>query len=189
MSSDKGSASIRRNRPPRVQIAYKDPHDSQRNLDLAFVMGVMADLSGNDPGREKQEVAEREFDRIESGGLDTYMRQEVQPGVTFTVQDTLSDGEDKQLGVKLRFNSMKDFEPAQVARQVPSLKKLMETRQNLAQLKTYLTSNPKAQDQIKELLEDPEKLAVLAAQAAQQQAAEKAAHESAGTSDDISEDD
>lgn len=54
MASDSGSGFIKRNRPPRVQIQYEDPYDSEKMVELPFVMGVMSDLSGNNPGSRKK---------------------------------------------------------------------------------------------------------------------------------------
>ena len=66
------------------------------------------------------------------------------------------------MGVSLKFESMDDFNPAAVARQIPALKKLLEARQHLANLQRYMNSKPKAQDQIRKLLNDPELMAALA---------------------------
>lgn len=173
MASDTGSGHIRRNRPPRVHIAYQDPIDAEKNVELPFVMGVMSDLSGNAPGKEKPAVEQREFEKVTSHTLDTYMQEKVQPGLAFMVDNKLDGGEGK-MGLNLRFNSMDDFEPAQIAKQVPALNELLEARQQLADLLLYMTSKPKAQEQIKELLNDPEKLKVLAAQAKAEADAEKA---------------
>ncbi|MGR3467808.1 MAG: type VI secretion system contractile sheath small subunit, partial [Shimia sp.] len=74
-------------------------------------------------------------------------------------------GEGQKLGLSLRFNSMEDFEPAQIAKQVPALNELLEARTQLADLMLYMTSKPKAAAQIKDLLNDPEKLKLLAEQA------------------------
>ena len=84
------------------------------------------------------------------------------PGVSFNVENKLGDGEGR-MGVSLKFESIDDFNPAAVARQVPALKKLLEARQHLANLQRYMNSKPKAQDQIRKLLNDPELMAALAA--------------------------
>ncbi|ATG46829.1 type VI secretion system-associated protein [Celeribacter ethanolicus] len=175
MASDTGSGHIRRNRPPRVHIAYTDPIDSQKEVELPFVMGVMSDLSGNTPGVEKAPVDQREFEKVTNSTLDSYMQKKVKPGLSMMVENKLKDGEGQKLGVTLRFNSMDDFEPAQIAKQVPALNELLEARKQLADLLLYMTSKPKAQEQIKELLNDPERLKVLAAQAKAEADARKAA--------------
>jgi type VI secretion system protein ImpB len=85
--------------------------------------------------------------------------------VTFTTENHLDEGSDQKLGVALQFNSMDDFEPARIAAQVPALKKLLEARQHLANLQRYMSAKPKAQEQIKKLLADPELMAALAERA------------------------
>lgn len=163
MASDSGSSFIKRNRPPRVQIAYADAYNSNKMVELPFVMGVMADLSGNNPGVEKADFAERSFTPVTKDTLDDYMSS-VQPGVTFMAPNTLEPGGAK-IGVDLKFSKMEDLEPAAIAKQVPALAKLLEARQQLANLKSYMASKPKAQDHIKKLLNDPDLMAALAERA------------------------
>ena len=79
MASDSGSSFIKRNRPPRVQIQYEDPFDSEQMVELPFVMGVMSDLSGNTPGVEKAPVEERTFADVTKDTVDDYMAS-LQPG-------------------------------------------------------------------------------------------------------------
>lgn len=180
MPSDTGSGHIRRNRPPRVQISYTDPIDSTENKELPFVMGVMSDLSGNTPGKEKAPVEQRSFEKVTNNTLDRYMAEKVQPGLSVMVDNKLKDGDGQKMGLQLRFNSMDDFEPAQIARQVPALKELLDARQQLADLMLYMTSKPKAAQQIKDLLDDPEKLKVLAQQAKAEADARREAEENEG---------
>ncbi|MCG7625025.1 MULTISPECIES: type VI secretion system contractile sheath small subunit [unclassified Epibacterium] len=167
MASDSGSSFIKRNRPPRVQIQYEDPFDSEQMVELPFVMGVMSDLSGNNPGVEKEPVEERSFADVTKDTMDDYMAA-IQPGMTFMAENRLGGGDGKErLGVDLKFESMGDLEPAAIARQVPALKKLLEAREQLANLQRYMASKPKAQDHLRKLLDDPELMAALAERAAQ----------------------
>lgn len=159
MASDKATDFIKRNRPPRVNISYEDPYDSEKMVELPFVMGVMADLSGNASEVEKPEMEERDFVDVTAATLDDYMKS-VAPGASFNVENKL--GGEGRLGVSLTFESMDDFNPAAVARQIPALKKLLEARQHLANLQRYMNSKPKAQEQIRKLLNDPELMAALA---------------------------
>lgn len=161
MSSNSGSGFIKRNRPPRVQIAYQDPYDSEQMVELPFVTGVLSDLSGNNPGVEKEPVEERTFTDVTKDTLDDYM-ESIQPGTTFNAENKLDGEAGGKLGVALQFNSMDDFEPAKIAAQVPALKKLLEARQQLANLQRYMSAKPKAQEHIKKLLSDPELMAALA---------------------------
>ncbi|ARC90728.1 type VI secretion system contractile sheath small subunit [Rhodovulum sp. MB263] len=169
MSSNSGSGFIKRNRPPRVQIQYQDPYDSEKMVELPFVMGVMSDLSGNNPGVEKPEVEDRSFTDVTKDTLDDYMAS-VAPGVTFTVDNRLEPESGQKLAVNLQFGKMEDLEPAAVARQVPALRQLLEAREQLANLQRYMGTKPRAQEHIKRLLADPELMAALADSAARDDA-------------------
>lgn len=159
MSSDKSTDFIKRNRPPRVNISYEDPYESEKMVELPFVMGVLSDLSGNASEVDKPDLEERDFVDVTAASLDDYMKS-IAPGLSFNVENKM--GDDGRLGVSLHFESMDDFNPAAVARQIPALKKLLEARQHLANLQRYMNSKPKAQDQIRKLLNDPELMAALA---------------------------
>ncbi|MFN3145157.1 MAG: type VI secretion system contractile sheath small subunit [Paracoccaceae bacterium] len=160
MPSDSGSGYIKRNRPPRVQIAYQDPYDSEKMVELPFVMGILADLSGNNPGVEKPDMGEREFRPVTKNSLDDFMGK-IEPGLSLTVDNHIDPEAGDKLGVELQFHAMKDLEPTQIARQVPAMRKLLEAREHLAELKRYLNSKPKAQAHVLKLLEDPELLKAL----------------------------
>jgi len=165
MASDSATGFIKRNRPPRVNISYEDPYDSEKMVELPFVMGVMSDLSGNASPVEKPPVGERDFTDVTASTLDSYMAS-VRPGVSFAVENTLDPDSTDKLGVTLEFSQMADLEPAAIARQVPSLRKLLEAREHLANLSRYMNGKAKAQDHIKALLSDPELMAALAARSA-----------------------
>jgi type VI secretion system protein ImpB len=172
MASDSGSSFIKRNRPPRVQIQYADPYDSEKMVELPFVMGVMSDLSGNNPGVEKPAVEERSFTDVTKDTLDDFMAS-IEPGMTFMVENKLEENSTDKLGVNLKFGKMDDLEPAAIARQVPALAKLLEAREQLANLQRYMAAKPKAQEHIKKLLADPELMAAVVARAAEDAADEE----------------
>lgn len=161
MASDSATGFIKRNRPPRVNIAYADPYESDKMVELPFVMGVMSDLSGNASEVEKAPVGEREFTRVDQDSLDDYMAS-VQPGISMQVENTLTPDSGDKMSVKLDFKKMEDLSPGEIARQVPALAKLLEARTQLANLQRYMNGKAAAQDQIKALLEDPELMAALA---------------------------
>jgi type VI secretion system protein ImpB len=167
MAKDSGQRFIKRNRAPRVHIAYEDPYDADRLVELPFVMGVLADLSGNNPGAEKPDVAERTFLEFDMDNFDNRMAA-IKPGVSFKVENRLGDGQGEKLSVDLRFEKMADFEPGAIARQVPSLAKLLEAREQLANLLRYMDGKVAAEDQIKRLLSDPQLMQALRDRAAQQ---------------------
>lgn len=160
MSRDSGQKFIRRNRPPRVHITYENPANAEEKVEIPFVMGVMSDLSGNAPGVEKDEIPERKFLDCDMDNLDGRMAA-IQPGVTFRVENKLSEQSGEKFGVHLRFNKMADFEPAAVARQVPALAKLLEARQQLANLARYMDGKVVAEAKLRQLLADPQLMTAL----------------------------
>lgn len=173
----KGAQSfIKRNRPPRVQIAYEDPYDSERMVELPFVMGVMADLSGNAPGVEKQPLEKRKFLDIDMDNFESRMAA-IKPGLSFKVDNKLGSGEGEKLSVNLTFTSMNDFNPAAVARQVPALAKLLEAREQLANLLVFMDGRVAAEDRLKELLSNPELMQALRDRRAESAAVSEAGEE------------
>ena len=160
--ADSGQRFIKRNRPPRVQIEYKDPYNSEKMVELPFVMGVMSDLSGNASAVEKAELEERKFLDIDMDNFDKRLGA-VQPGLAFRVDNKLGgeSGEGAKLGVELKFEKMADFEPAAVAKQVPALAKLLEARQRLANLQRYMDGKAAAEQQLQKLLKDPDLMRLL----------------------------
>ncbi len=102
MASDSGQKFIGRNRAPRVHITYQDPYDAEQKVELPFVTGVMADLSGNTPGVEKPELDQRKFLEIDMDNFDRRM-EAIKPGVSFHVSNKLADAPDEKLSVQLNF--------------------------------------------------------------------------------------
>ena len=170
--ADTGQKFIRRNRMPRVHISYDDPYNADKKIEIPFVMGVMADLSGNDPGVEKEDVAQREFLEFDMDNFDERMSR-IEPGVAFSVDNKIGDDSaGEKISVNLRFKKMDDFNPTAIARQVEPVAKLLEAREALANLTRYMDGKVAAEDKLKQLLNDPELMKALkekreAAQAAQ----------------------
>jgi type VI secretion system protein ImpB len=160
MARESGQKFIRRNRPPRVHITYENPANAEEKVEIPFVMGVLADLSGNAPGVEKSEIANRKFLEFDMDNLDARMAA-VQPGISFRVDNKLGESSDEKMGVSLRFNKMADFDPAAVAKQVPAVAKLLEARQQLANLQRYVDGKAAAEDQLRKLLADPQLMQAL----------------------------
>jgi type VI secretion system protein ImpB len=161
MASDSATGFIKRNRPPRVQISYADPHNEQKKVELPFVMAVMSDLSGNASAVEKPPVADRTFTQVSQDTLDDFM-ESLSPGVAMTVKNTLDPDVGDRISLSLNFTKMSDMTPGAIARQVPALAKLLEAREQLANLQRYMNGKVKAQDQLKALLSDPDLMAALA---------------------------
>lgn len=160
MSGDSGQKFIRRNRAPRVHISYDDPYDAEKKIELPFVMGVLADLSGNASKVDKPDIADRKLLDFDMDNFEQRMAA-IAPGLSFTVANKLGDNQDEKLSVNLEFKSMDDFRPAQIARQVPSLARLLQAREQLANLLRYMDGKAAASDQIKALLADPQLMAAL----------------------------
>jgi type VI secretion system protein ImpB len=168
MATDSGQRFIRRNRAPRVHISYEDPYDAERKIELPFVMGVMSDLSGNNSSVEKPEIADRNFLEFDMDNFGNRMAA-IDPGISMKVGNKLGDGTGEKLSVNLNFKKMDDFGPAAVARQVPVLAKLLESREQLANLLRYMDGKVAAEDQIKKLLSDPELMTALRDRVAEQE--------------------
>lgn len=162
--ADSGQKFIRRNRAPRVHISYEDPYDAEKKVELPFVMGVLADLSGPSPGVEKEAIESRKLLDFDMDNFDARM-EAIQPGASFRVDNKLEDGSGDKLAVQLRFKKMEDFSPAAVARQVEPMAKLLRTREQLANLLRYMDGKIAAEANLKKLLDDPALLAALAERA------------------------
>src|SRR3974390_496080 len=127
---------IGRVRPPRVQITYDvEIGDAIEKRDLPFVVGVLADLSGV-PEKPLPPIAQRKFIRIDLDNVNDVMKK-IGPRLAFKVPNRLSE-DDTKLNVELRFESMDDFQPAKVAQQITPLRKLLELRNSLANIRRNL---------------------------------------------------
>src|SRR5437016_9683517 len=150
---------IARNRAPRVQIEYDvELYGSEKKIQLPFVMGVMANLSGN-PTEPLPDVADRKFLDIDVDNFDQRLKA-MKPRVAFQVPNMLTG--DGNLMIDLTFESMDDFSPAAVARKVDALGKLLEARQQLANLVTYMDGKTGAEQLLRPMLQDPTLLKTLA---------------------------
>src|SRR3954470_2297485 len=140
---------IARNRAPRVQIEYDvELYGAQKKVQLPFVMGVMSDLSGK-PEDPLPPVADRKFLEVDVDNFDARMKS-MKPRVAFQVENTLTG--EGNLPVDITFESMDDFSPAAIAQKVEGLKQLLEARQQLANLVTYMDGKAGAEDLIGKVL-------------------------------------
>jgi type VI secretion system protein ImpB len=150
---------IQRNRAPRVQIEYDvELYGAEKKVELPFVMGVMADLSGK-PAEAPPPVADRKFLEIDIDNFDERMKA-AKPRVAFQVPNTLTG--EGNLAVEMTFESLDDFSPAAVAKKVDALNKLLTARTQLANLLTYMDGKSGAEELIGKLLNDPTLLQALA---------------------------
>jgi len=151
---------IARNRAPRVQIEYDvELYGAEKKIELPFVMGVMADLSGN-AGEPPPPVADRKFLEVSVENFDDRLKA-MKPRVKAQVPNTLTG--EGNLSVDLNFESLDDFSPGAVAKKVPALQELLKARQQLANLITYMDGKTGAEELIAKILKDPALLQTLAA--------------------------
>jgi len=147
---------VGRVRPPRVQITYDvQVGDAIEKRDLPFVVGVLADLSGM-PEKPLPPIAKRKFALIDRDNVNDVMKK-IGPRLAFKVPNRLSE-DDTKLGVELRFESMDDFAPAKIANQITPLRKLLDLRNSLSNLRSSLIGNDKLESLLQEMIQDQEKL-------------------------------
>jgi type VI secretion system protein ImpB len=157
--SNSGQKFIARNRAPRVQIEYDvELYGAEKKVQLPFVMGVVADLSGN-PAEPLAPVADRKLVEISVDNFDERLKA-MKPRAAFQVPNTLTG--EGNLNLELCFDSMDDFSPAQIARKVEPLRQLLQARQQLSNLITYMDGRTGAEDLIAKTLQDPALLQALA---------------------------
>ena len=151
---------IARNRAPRVQIEYDvELYGAEKKIQLPFIMGVLSDLSGK-PTEPLPPVADRKFLEIDVDNFDSRMKS-MKPRTAFQVPNTLTS--EGNVAVDITFESMDDFSPAAVARKVDALAKLLEARQQLSNLITYMDGKTGAEELLAKVLADPALLSTLAA--------------------------
>jgi type VI secretion system protein ImpB len=149
-------------RRPRVQITYDvETGGAMQKTELPFVVGVLADLSGQ-PSNPLRPLKERKAVFIDRDNFNDVMTRAT-PRVAMKVQNRLTD-EDTKLAVELNFKSMDDFDPGQVAEQVPALKKLLDMRLELTQLLSKMEGNDKLDRLLSEVLGNTDKAKELARQ-------------------------
>jgi type VI secretion system protein ImpB len=143
-----------------VQIEYDvELYGAKKKVQLPFVMGVLADLSGK-PAEALPSVADRKFLDIDVDNFDERMKS-MKPRVAFQVPNTLTG--EGNISVDMTFESMEDFSPAAIAKKVDALSKLLEARTQLSNLLTYMDGKTGAEELIAKVLQDPALLQSLSA--------------------------
>ena len=154
---------IGRVRPPRVQITYDvEIGDAIEKRDLPFVVGVLADLSGM-PNKPLPPIAKRKFVAIDRDNVNEVMKK-IGPRLAFKVPNRLNE-DDTKINVELNFESMDDFQPARIANQVTPLRKLLELRNSLANLRSSLIGNEKLDNLLQEMIQNQDMLRQAGAEA------------------------
>ena len=150
---------LERVRAPRVQISYQvETGGAIEMKELPFVMGVLGDFTGN-PAEPLEKLKERKFVEVTPDNFDDVLKS-MKPHLSFSVENMLSDAPDAgKLGVDLKFESLDDFSPDRVAQQVEPLRKLLELRTQLADLRGSLQGNEKLEEILQATIADADKLA------------------------------
>lgn len=148
MAKESQQHTLDRVRSPRVQITYDvEKGDAIEMKEIPFVMGVLSDLSGK-PEQPLPKLKERKFVEIDRDNFNNVLKG-MAPRLAYRVDNKLTD-EDSAIAVELKFESMEDFHPEKVARQVAPIRKLVEAREKLTGLLNKLDGN----DKLDELLQD-----------------------------------
>lgn len=156
---------IARNRAPRVQIEYDvETYGSEKTVELPFVMGVLADLSGM-PTQALPPVVHRKFLEIDIDNFDERMKA-ILPRVAVAVPNTLSG--DGRLLVEVTFERMDDFSSSAIARNVEPLARLLAARTQLANLQTYMDGKAGAEGLMNRLLQDRSLMKAITATSAEE---------------------
>ena len=135
-------------RSPRVHITYDvEVGDAIEMKEIPFVVGVLADLSGN-PDQPLPKVKDRKFVEIDRDNFNQVLAG-MKPRLAYKVDNKLTD-DDSKIAVELRFKSLDDFHPERVAGQIEPVRKLVDARKRLSDLLSKLDGN----DKLEELLQD-----------------------------------
>lgn len=145
-------------RPPRVQLTYDvEIGDAIEQKELPFAVGVLGDFSGKqDPNNPQAKLKDRKFVNVDMDNFDEVMKG-LAPKASFSVDNKLS-GDGSKLGVNLEFNKFDDFRPEAIAEQVEPLRKLLEARTKLSDLRNKIAGNEALEDILADVLSNTEKL-------------------------------
>lgn len=157
MSSEGVHDKLERVRKPRVHITYQvETEGALVEKELPFVVGVLGDFSGNNPGEPQKALKDRKFVGIDRDNFNDIMKR-VKPGVVTRVDNTLTD-EGSELAVQLKFNSMDDFHPGNIVQQVEPLRKLLEARDKLRDLLTKVDRSQDLEGLLEKVLQNTEQM-------------------------------
>lgn len=152
--------SLDRVRRPRVQITYDvETNGAMQQVELPFVAGIMADLSGQ-PKDAPPPLKDRKFVNVDKDNFDEVLEKSA-PRLAYRVDNELS-GDGSQLNVELNFKQLDDFDPANVASQIPALNELLQVRKQLTQLLSKLEGNDKLEQLLGDVLNNAEKAKLMA---------------------------
>jgi type VI secretion system protein ImpB len=164
MARESTQTKLSRVRPPRVQISYEvNAGDAIEIKEIPFVMGVLGDFTGQ-PTEPLEELKKRKFVEVTPDNFDDVLAK-MKPHLAFSVENKLSEEENAgKLKVDLNFRSLEDFEPENVARQVPALREMLDMRRKLADLRGSLQTNDALEKELQEIVNNTEKMKQLEAE-------------------------
>jgi type VI secretion system protein ImpB len=143
---------LSRVRPPRVHITYDVEVGGAIELkEIPFVVGVLGDFTGK-PAEPLPRIRDRKFVEIDRDNFNQVLAG-MKPRLAFNVENKLS-GEASKLGVELKFNSIEDFEPDNLAQQVEPLRKLVEARKRLSDLRSKMDGNEKLETLLLDVIQN-----------------------------------
>ncbi|MFW1941318.1 type VI secretion system contractile sheath small subunit [Acinetobacter junii] len=154
---------LQRIRPPRVQLTYDvEVGDGKESKELPFVVGVMGDFSSASE-LDKTKLKDKKFINVDLDNIDEVM-ESLAPRAAFDVENTLTD-EGGRMSIDLTFNSMEDFRPEQVVQQVDPLRKLVEARERLTDLRNKISNSERLEDLLDEVLRNTDQVRQLSVEA------------------------
>ena len=156
MAKESLQHTLDRVRSPRVQITYDvEIGDAIQMKEIPFVVGVLADLSGK-PDKPLPKLKDRKFIEIDRDNFNKVLKG-MNPRLAYKVDNKLTD-DDTKMAVELRFKSMDDFHPENVAQQVTPIRKLVEARTKLTNLLNKLDGNDKLDELLQEVITSSDSL-------------------------------
>ncbi len=154
---------LQRIRPPRVQLTYDvEVGDAREVKELPFVVGVLGDFSAASE-LEKIKLKDKKFINVDLENIDEVM-QSLAPRASFQVDNTLTEAGGK-MSVELNFNAMDDFKPEQVVQQVEPLRRLVEARERLTDLRNKISNNERLEDLLDDVLKNTDQIRKMSVEA------------------------
>lgn len=147
---------LQRIRPPRVQLTYDvEVGEGKEIKELPFVVGVLGDFSAASE-HEKTKLKDKKFINVDLENIDEVM-ESLAPRAAFQVENTMTETGGR-FGVDLTFKSMEDFRPENIAQQIEPLRKLVEARERLTDLRNKISNSERLEDLLDEVLKNTEQV-------------------------------
>lgn len=139
-------------RKPRVHISYDvETEGVKLKKELPFIVGVTGDFAGN-ASKAKKALKDRKFIQIDPDNFNQVM-EKIAPELELKVNNSLAN-DNSEIAVNLKFNTMEDFEPANIAKQIEPLKKLIDVRTELSELLSKADRSGNLEQLLEQILQD-----------------------------------